>query len=66
MIQFNVHPDNYSEEEIVEIKRVAMIDNKIGMLIDTLEAIKELADDDSKLDLECKISQKLSRLIDKV
>lgn len=66
MIQFNVHPDNYSEEEIVEIKRVAMIDNKIGMLIDTLEAIKELADDDLKLDLECKISQKLSRLIDKV
>jgi hypothetical protein len=66
MSQFHIHPDNYNEEEIVEIKKIALLDTKLAMLVDLIEPIELLEDADLKFDLETKIAGKISRLVDKI
>jgi hypothetical protein len=62
MAQFYLSPDAYSDEEIEEIKLYTITEGKISILLDTIEAIQPLCE--SKFDLESKIIEKLSRLID--
>ena len=64
MAQFYINPDNYSEHEIAEIKDFCLIEAKVEILLDTLGAIQVLSE--AKFDLEDKIVNKLSRLLDKV
>jgi hypothetical protein len=62
MAQFYLNPDSYSDEEIEDIKMFTITEGKIQVLLDTIEAIQPLGE--SKFDLEFKITEKLSRLID--
>ncbi len=64
MAQFYLNPDSYSEEEIEDIKMFTITEGKIQVLLDTIEAIQPLGE--SKFDLEFKITEKLSRLIDRL
>ena len=66
MSQYHIHPDSYNEEEIVEIKKMALIDTKLSILIDLIEPVEMLEDADLKFDLETKIAGKISRLVDKI
>jgi hypothetical protein len=66
MSQFHIHPDNYTEEEIFEIKKIALIDTKLVMLADLIEPLELLQDADLRVDLETKIANKISRLVDKI
>lgn len=61
MAQFYINPDNYSEEEIAEIKDFCITEAKIDVLLGTLESIQVL--NESKFDLEDKIVNKLNKLI---
>jgi hypothetical protein len=61
MAQFYINPENYSEDEISEIKNFCLIEAKIDTLLNTLESIQVLSE--SKFDLENKIVNKLNRLI---
>lgn len=62
MAQFYINPENYTEEEIAEIKQFCLVEAKIETLLGTLDAIQVLSE--SKFDLEDKIVSKLDRLID--
>ncbi len=64
MAQFYINPENYSEEEISEIKSFCLIEAKIDTLLTTLESIQVL--NESKFDLEDKIVGKLNRLINDI
>ncbi len=64
MAQFYLNPDSYSEDEIEDIKMFTITEGKIQVLLDTIEAIQPLGE--SKFDLEFKITEKLSRLIDRL
>jgi hypothetical protein len=61
MAQFYINPENYTDEEIAEIKQFCLVEAKIETLLGTLEAIQVLSE--SKFDLEDKIVTKLDRLI---
>ena len=66
MSSYHIHPDNYSEEEISEIKKVAFIDTKLSILETTLESLELIEDKDLRFDLESKIAAKIGRLLDKI
>lgn len=52
----------YTEEDLYEIKRISMLSNKLDILLDSLDAIQVL--NEAKFDVENKIVDKLSKLID--
>ena len=64
MAQFYINPDNYSEEEIIEIKDFCIIEAKVELLLDSLTSIQVL--NESKFDLEDKIVHKLNILLSKI
>jgi hypothetical protein len=66
MSSYHIHPDNYSEDEILEIKKVAFIDTKLSILETTLESLELIEDKDLRFDLESKIAAKIGRLLDKI
>lgn len=61
MAQFYINPENYSEEEIAEIKEFCLVEAKIESLLSVLDSIQVLSE--SKFDLEDKIVVKLDKLI---
>jgi hypothetical protein len=61
MAQFYINPENYSDDEIAEIKQFCLVEAKVETLLGTLEAIQVLSE--SKFDLEDKIVSKLNKLI---
>jgi len=66
MSHYHLNQDNYSEQEIAEVKKIAMIDTKLAILIELIEPIEMIEDHDLKFDLETKIANKISRLVDKI
>jgi hypothetical protein len=54
----------YTEQDLYEIKKISMIGNKLDILLDSLDAIQVLSE--AKFDIENKIVEKISKLIDLV